>query len=140
MAENMNDSCPEGWEMIGLTCVMFFNEKASFSEAQKACEYYNANLIEPDDENSNSLLLKAAKSRNLDCTWIGIHDSKGNAEFMYSSDETSIECDNWKFGPQMSGQKMQQCAVAYTMNNGQWTHEKCENNFHEYICQKYLDL
>ena len=131
------DPCPENWQQIELGCYLFVKDYALFSNAEQNCRNLDAELFEPDDAEVNNHVFEAARSENMGCSWVGITDIEGQGNFVYNSDYTEIVWTNWLHETSHPADGLQ-CVAEYATNHGKWVQENCENNFHQYICQKFV--
>ena len=102
--------------------------------AQVYCQSQKGILFEPRSAPVNAkvaALVPATMRKPL--IWLGIHYSKDKGQFVYVSNNKSIDWSYWKTG-QPEGDGRQNCVALQTYDN-KWVDVNC-NERHVFICER----
>ena len=114
----------------------FVGDKVDFEEAKSFCVQNGAKLFEPRDANILKNVIDQAKTQEIGNFWLGIHDIAQEGTFVYASDNTAIEFDDWAYGEPNNVGKKEDCAVVGS--NGKWNDLPCTGQKRSIVCAKEL--
>ena len=110
----------------------FLTNYKSFDDAQSLCINQGGKLFEPRDAKITKDVTDHAKTVRFHSFWLGIHDKTNEGTFVYASDDTPIEWNNWGFG-EPSNRSGEDCARFYYW---EWAATFCTTDISA-VCVRY---
>ena len=125
------------WMHLGQAEVIFLfvNMKLNFYEAQSYCIGFGGKLYEPRNETVLEDVVIEAREIFNDEFWLGIHDKNEEGTWVYASDNSPLEFDNWAGGEPSNSGIGEDCGIVENDGgNGGWNDLHCTNWRKSFVC------
>jgi len=107
--------------------------KNNFDEAVQICGNEGGKLFEPRDPSITEIVTNYMHALT-ESFWLGIHDKAIDKKFVYASDDSPIEWNNWQKGQPNNYGGQQECAVVrISWIDSRWDDRQC-NDKRSFIC------
>ena len=104
----------------------------NYEDAQSFCTEKGGKLYEPRNTNIMNDVSNHAKAESIGDFWLGIHDLNEEGTFVYVSDNSAIELDNWNSGEPNDFGNGEDCVAVY--GNGKWNDLPCQTYERSIVC------
>ncbi|XP_013409601.1 FRAS1-related extracellular matrix protein 1 isoform X2 [Lingula anatina] len=123
--------CPKGWSKYRGQCFKYFEQRVTWSEAQRFCrEVHKGNLASILNGEQLSWLMLLGNRRAF---WIGLNDKRQEGLWEYIGGEP-YTYRHWKQGFPVDSSKRGHCALV--SNRSKWINMQCEQVREQFICAK----
>ena len=122
----------------------FFSNKGSneyrlsFDKAASHCKINGGKLFEPKDTKTMNVVRTHAGKIDTGSFWLGIQDKnkgKVNRNFVYISDNSRIEIENWNEDEPNNYENWGEYCVETNDKNGKWNDIKCDH-WRPFVCTR----
>ncbi|XP_056017436.1 perlucin-like [Ostrea edulis] len=128
--------CHVGWIQFRYKCYWFSQDAKPWVEAKGICALNHTKLAEPRTANESSFLISHTQ-RNGGIYWIGISDMIEEGKWIYSSDQTVIQVNDFHPG-EPNHHTVANCVALCHCFDGKWVDEPCGENY-RFICETEIE-
>ena len=95
--DNEDEGCPVGWSQYKTSCFRIFDSKLTWTQAQSACQFENANLASIPNKGTDKFIGRL--TRNHARVWLGGYQPSGSptASNWKWVDQSPWSFQNWLF-------------------------------------------
>ena len=104
----------------------------NFDDAESFCTEKGGKLYEPRNINSMNDVSNHARAEGIGDFWLGIHDLNEEGTFVYVSDNSAIELNDWNSGEPNGYGNGEDCVAVY--GNGKWNDLQCQTHERSIVC------
>ncbi|XP_056017437.1 perlucin-like [Ostrea edulis] len=128
--------CHVGWIQFRKKCYWFSQDAKPWVEAKGICALNHTKLAEPRTLSESSFLISYSQ-RIAGVYWIGISDMIEEGKWIYSSDQTVIQVNDFHPG-EPNHHTYANCVVLWQKFDGKWVDEPCGENY-RFICETEIE-
>jgi hypothetical protein len=110
----------------------FTGVRKNFEDAESFCAGKGGKLYEPRNANMMNDVSNQAKAKGIGDFWLGIHDKNEEGTFVYVSDDSPIELNNWNNAEPNDYGNGEDCVAVY--GNGKWNDLPCQTHERSIVC------